>query len=191
MADIKAQIARVKDAANDVAATASDRFKDGSEKARESAGELIQISRDKASEAYGDVRDKTQRAASRANEIVHQHPITVIAGAVAVGAVVAWMFPQSRRAMKSLPGLATTAGAKIVEAAIAARAVASDGAEKIKDGAISAAHSANEAVGDARDSIAAADLSAKASKLTDDIASVVAARIDAIGDAIKARLPKS
>lgn len=191
MADIRAQLTRVREAANDAAATATDRIKDTGEKARESAGELIQTSRDKASEAYGEARDKTQRVATRANEIVQEHPIVAVAGAVAVGAVVAWMFPKSRAAMKALPGLAMTAGSRMLEAAVAARAAAAEGAETVKQGAANALHVASDVASDARDSVASADLPAKASKLADEVTALVAAKVDALSDAIKARLPKS
>jgi ElaB/YqjD/DUF883 family membrane-anchored ribosome-binding protein len=191
MADIRAQITRVREAANDAAVTATDRIKDTTDKARESAGDLIQTSRDKASEAYGEARDKTQRVATRANEIVQEHPIVAVAGAVAVGAVVAWMFPKSRAVMKALPGLAVTAGSRVLEAAVAARAVAADGAETVKQSAAQAFHSAGDVASDARDSVAAADLPAKASKLADEVTALVAAKVDALSDAIKARLPKN
>jgi ElaB/YqjD/DUF883 family membrane-anchored ribosome-binding protein len=191
MADIRAQITRVREAANDAAVTATDRIKDTTDKARESAGDLIQTSRDKASEAYGEARDKTQRVATRANEIVQEHPIVAVAGAVAVGAVVAWMFPKSRAVMKALPGLAVTAGSRVLEAAVAARAVAADGAETVKHGAAQAFHNASDVASDARDSVAAADLPAKASKLADEVTALVAAKVDALSDAIKARLPKN
>lgn len=191
MADIRAQITRVREAANDAAITATDKIKDTTDKARESAGDLIQTGRDKASEAYGDARDRTQRVATRANEIVQEHPIVAVAGAVAVGAVVAWMFPKSRRAMKALPGLAVTAGSRVLEAAIAARAAAAEGAETVKQGATNALHAAGDVAADARDSVASADLPAKASKLADDVTALVAAKVDALSDAIKARLPKS
>lgn len=191
MADIRAQLTRVREAANDAATTATDRIKDTGEKARESAGELIQTSRDKASEAYGEARDKTQRVATRANEIVQEHPIVAVAGAVAVGAVVAWMFPKSRAAMKALPGLAVTAGSRFMEAAVAARAAAAEGAETVKQGATHALHAAGDVASDARDSVASADLPARASKLADEVTALVAAKVDALSDAIKARLPKS
>lgn len=220
MADIRAQLTRVREAANDAATTATDRIKDSGEKARESASDLIQTSRDKASEAYGDARDRTQRVATRANEIVQEHPIIAVAGAVAVGAVVAWMFPKSRAAIKALPGLAVTAGSRLLEAtaaaraaaaegavtvrqgashalhtasdvAAAARAAAAEGAVTVRQGASHALHTASDVAADARDSVASADLPAKASKLADDVAALVAAKVDAISDAIKARLPKS
>lgn len=191
MADIRSQITRVREAANDAAITATDRIKDGTEKARESASDLIQTGRDKASEAYGDARDKTQRAAARANQIVQEHPIAAVAGAVAVGAVVAWMFPKSRRAMKALPAIAATAGSKLVEAAIAARSVAAEGAESVKQGASSAINAAADTASTAKDSVVGADLPAKASKLADDVATLVAAKVDALSDAIKARLPRN
>lgn len=233
MADIRAQITRVREAANDAAVTATDKIKDTTEKARESAGDLIQTSRDKASTAYGDAKDRTQRVATRANEIVQEHPIVAVAGAVAVGAVVAWMFPKSRAVIKALPGLAVTAGSRVLEAAVAARAAAAEGAETVKQSATnafhaagdvateargnvvatgfpakaskladevttlvaakaaSAFHAAGDAATEARDNVAAADLPAKASKLADEVTALVAAKVDALSDAIKARLPKS
>ena len=191
MPDIRAQITRVRDAANDAATTASDRIKDTTGKAREGAGDLIQTSRDKASEAYEDARDRTQKVAARANEIVQEHPIVAVAGAVAAGAVIAWMFPKSRAMMKALPGLAVTAGSRVLEAAVAARTVAAESAETVKHSASSALHAAGDAASGARDSVASADLPAKAAKLADEVSALVAHRIEALGDAIKARLPKS
>lgn len=201
MADIRAQITRVRDAANDIAENAGDRIKGGTDKARESAGEL----RERASDAYTGARDTTQRAATRANEILQEHPIAAVAGAVAAGALVAWLFPKSRAAMKALPGLATTAGARVVEAALAARAAAGEGAEAlranaggaietVRDSATHAATSARngaaKAASSALDSAQAADLGGKASKLADDVIAIVADKVDALGEALKARLPK-
>lgn len=191
MADIRSQLARVREAANDAATQATDRIKGGTDKARENAGDLIQTSREKASTAYGDARDRTQRAATRANEIVQEHPVAAVAGAVVVGAVVAWMFPKSRAAMKALPGLAMTAGSRVLEAAVAARAAAAEGAESVKQGAVHALHNAGDAASHARETVSNAELPAKASRLADEIAAIVAQRIDTLGDAIKARLPKN
>lgn len=202
MADIRAQLTRVREAANDVAGSATDKIKDGTGKARESAGDLIQSSRDKANEAYSDARDRTQRVAARANEIVQEHPVAAVAGAVAAGALIAWMFPKSRAALKALPGLATTAGARALEAVIAARAAAAEGAETIKAGAEDALHvardtassaaaSARDAAASARDTALSADLGGKASKLTDEVLAIVSSKVDALGEAIKARLPKN
>ena len=180
MADIRAQLSRVREAANDVAASATDKIKDGTGKAREGAGELIQTSRDKASEAYGDARDRTQKIATRANQIVQEHPVVAVAGAVAAGALVAWMFPKSRAAMKALPGIASAAGARVVEAALAARSAATDGAESIKQSASDLAATA-----------ASSDLPGKATHITEDVVALVNAKVDALADAIKARLPKN
>ncbi|EXS71835.1 hypothetical protein [Sphingobium sp. Ant17] len=202
MADVRAQVNRARDAANDAATTATGRIRETTAKAREGAGELVQTGRDKAGMAYGDARDKTQRVATRANQIVQDHPVAAVAGAIAVGAVVAWMFPKSRAMMKALPGLAVTAGSRVAEAAVAARVAAAEGAETVKtnaahalhnagDAASHALHSATDAAAHARDNLASADLSAKASKLADDVTSLVAHRIEALGDAVKARLPKS
>ena len=171
MADVRAQVNRARDAANDAATTATDRIRETTAKAREGAGELVQTGRDKAGMAYGDARDKTQRVATRANQIVQDHPVAAVAGAIAVGAVVAWMFPKSR--------------AETVKTN-AAHALHNAG-----DAASHALHSATDAAAHARDNLASADLSAKASKLADDVTSLVAHRIEALGDAVKARLPKS
>lgn len=213
MADIRAQISRAREAANDAATNASDRIRETSGKARDSAGELINSSREKAGDAYADARDRTQRVATRANQIVQDHPVMAVAGAVAAGALVAWMFPKSRRAMKALPGLATTLGARAVEAAAAARSAAADeadivthkaggvltkakafaaqGADSLRHRADDAYSAASDGASSARENLAAADLSAKASRLADDVTALVVAKVDAISDAVKARLPKS
>ncbi len=184
IADLRPQLSRVRDSANDVAASATDKIKDGTGKAREGAGELIQTSRDKASEAYGDARDRTQKIATRANQIVQEHPVVAVAGAVAAGALVAWMFPKSRAAMKALPGIASAAGARVVEAALAARSAATDGAESIKQ-------SASDLAATARKTAASSDLPGKATHITEDVVALVNAKVDALADAIKARLPKN
>lgn len=194
MADIHAQITRVRDAANDIAGTATGKFRDSTEKARENAAELIQTGRERAGDAYSDVRDRTQRVAARANEIVQEHPVAAVAGAVAAGAVVAWLFPKSRRAMKALPAIAMTAGSRVVEAAMAASAAAAQGAENIKAGATDALHnaqdSATKTAASARDAAASADITGTASRMADDLVSLVTTKIDAVSEALKARLPK-
>lgn len=194
MADIHAQITRVRDAANDIAGTATGKFRDSTEKARENAAELIQTGRKRAGGAYSDVRDRTQRVAARANEIVQEHPVAAVAGAVAAGAVVAWLFPKSRRAMKALPAIAMTAGSRVVEAAMAASAAAAQGAENIKAGATDALHNAQDSAAktaaSARDAAASADIAGTASRMADDLVSLVASKIDTVSEALKARLPK-
>ena len=194
MADIHAQITRVRSAANDIAGTATGKFRDSTEKARENAAELIQTGRERAGGAYSDVRDRTQRVAARANEIVQEHPVAAVAGAVAAGAVVAWLFPKSRRAMKALPAIAMTAGSRVVEAAMAASAAAAQGAENIKAGATDALHNAQDSAAktaaSARDAAASADIAGTASRMADDLVSLVTSKIDAVSEALKARLPK-
>jgi ElaB/YqjD/DUF883 family membrane-anchored ribosome-binding protein len=188
MADIRAQITRVREAANDIAETASGKFRDTSDR----AGDLIHNSRELAGDAYTDVRDRTQRVATRANEIVQEHPIAAVAGAVAAGAVIAWMFPKSRSALKALPGLATTASTRVVEAALAARAAAAQGAEQVKVSASDVLHQAKEgashAASSARDT--SVEIGGTASRVADDLVALVASKIDSVSEALKARLPK-
>jgi len=201
MADIRTQITRAREAANDMAGTASDMIRDTTDRARESAGDLIQAGReraddvrDKAGAAYADARDRSQRMAARANEIVQEHPVAAVAGAVAAGALIAWMFPKSRKIMKALPGLASTAGVKVMEAAAAVRTAAADSAGNLKSTAGEALHNAGETAKEtasaARNAAASADLGGKAWRLAEDAVALVAGKIDAIGEALKARLPK-
>ena len=184
MADIRAQLSRVREAANDVAASATDKIKDGTGKAREGAGELIQTSRDKASEAYGEARYRTQKIATRANQIVQEHPVVAVAGAVAAGAPGPGGFPQNRGAMKSAPGLARARGARGGEAALGGRSAGTEGAESIKQ-------SASDLAATARKTAASSDLPGKATHITEDVVALVNAKVDALADAIKARLPKN
>ncbi|SCW91410.1 protein of unknown function [Sphingobium faniae] len=212
MADIRAQLTRVREAANDIAGNATDRLRE----TRESASEAYVTSRERAEVVYADARDRTQKAATRANQIIQDHPVTAVAGAVAVGAVLAWMFPKSRKMMKTIPALAVTAGSRVLEAAAAARATTADNADSAKDNATSALltardnaseafHAAKENAGEAlqaardnaaqfaahaRESASAADLPGKASRLADDAIALIAAKADAFSDALKARLPK-
>ncbi len=194
MSDIRTQLNRAREAANDIAGTASGRIRETTEKAREGAGDLLQTSRDKAGDVYAGARDRTQRAATRANEIIQEHPIAAVAGAVAAGAVIAWMFPKSRAVIKAIPALATTAGSRMVEAAMAARAAATEGAQTIRESAGTALDAARENAGDAvsaaRDTAASADLGGKASRLAEDVTSLIADRIDAFSEAVRARLPR-
>lgn len=192
MADIGAQITRVREAANDITESATGKIREATGKARDGAGDLIHNGREKAGDAYSEVRDRTQRAAARANEIVQEHPIVAVAGAVAAGAVIAWMFPKTRRAFKALPSLATTAGAGIVEAALAARAVASQGAESARSTASEALHSARDGVAETAISArkASADVGSTASRLAEDLVTLVAGKIEAVSKSLKSRLPK-
>ncbi|MEJ7927664.1 hypothetical protein WG908_12970 [Sphingobium sp. AN641] len=193
MADIQGQLTRVRDAANDIAGSAVDRIKDGTE----SATGMILTGRDKASEAFTDVKDKSQRAATRANEIIQEHPIAAAAAAVAAGAVIAYLFPKSRAAMRAMPGVASAIGTRAVEAALAARTLAEHGAETVKaragdaidaarDGAIAAKDSAVAV----KDQAVSSDIATMASRIADDMLALVVQKAEAVSDAFKNRLPK-
>lgn len=186
MADIRAQLTRVRDAANDIAENTGSRLKESTGKALDG----VQTGRDRAGEVYADAKDKTQRAATRANEIIQEHPVAAVAGAVVAGAIIAWAFPRSRAVMKALPGLAVTAGSRIAEAAAAARIAAAEGADTVKDTLENAREGASDVVASARESAASADITGKVARLTDELVALVADRAEAIGDALKARLPR-
>jgi len=109
------------------------------------------------------------------------------------------------------------AGARVLEAAATARTAASENSESLRHNAgealasardnagevlskaretashalSSAKESASDTAAAARDAAASADLGGKASKLADELVALVSTRVEALGDAIKARLPKS
>lgn len=190
MAEIQEKLSRVRAAANDIADSASGKIKDSAEKMRESAGDLIQTGRDKAGEALTDARDRTSRVATRANEIVTEHPVAAVAGAVAAGALIAWMFPKSRKAMRALPAVATSLGARAVNAAIAARTLAGESAEAVARKTGAAVDAARDGATGARDSIGRTDMAALASRLADQAAALVAEKAEAIAKEVKSRLPR-
>lgn len=190
MADIQEQLSRVRAAANDMAGSATGKIRDGAEKMREGADDLIQIGKDKAGEALTDARDRTSRVATRANEIVTEHPVAVVAGAVAAGALIAWMFPKSRRAMRALPAAATSLGARAVNAALAARTRAGESAEAVARKTSEAVEAAKDSASSAREGIGRTDMAALASRLADQAAALVAEKAETIAKEVKSRLPK-
>jgi ElaB/YqjD/DUF883 family membrane-anchored ribosome-binding protein len=191
MADIHTQLNRVRDAASDFAGSATERLKDGTAKVKDGSVELIQTGRDKASEAYADARDKGNRAATRANEIIQEHPIAAAAAAVAAGAVIAYMFPKSRAVMRKLPGVAAVIGTRALEAAATARSYAEQGGEIVKTKAGEALEAAKEGAVGVKDSAATADLTSTVSRFADDALALVVEKAEALSEAIKGRLPKS
>ncbi len=190
MADIQSQLNRVRDAANDLAGSATERLKGGSAKVKDSSVELIQTGRDKASEAYADVREKGNRAATRANEIIQEHPIAAAAAAVAAGAVIAYMFPKSRAVMRRLPGVATAIGARALEAAASARSYAEPGGEVVRAKAGEAFEAAKDGAAGVKESAAKADMAATASRFADEALALVVEKAEALSEAIKGRLPR-
>ncbi|MGE4323253.1 MAG: hypothetical protein AB7E60_09520 [Sphingobium sp.] len=194
MSDIHDQLTRAREVADDLTENAADTVAKGAEKLRETAENTCSTTAGKAGAAYADVRDRTHRAATRANTIVQEHPILTVAGAVAAGAVVAWMFPRSRAVVKALPALVVSAGTSVAEAALAARAAAAEGALTLKDNAGDALNSARDSLADkastVQDKVIAADIPARASRLADEAIALVVDKAEAFTEALKTRLPK-
>ena len=61
----------------------------------------------------------------------------------------------------------------------------------MKNSASNALNAAGDAAANAKDSVASAHLPEKASKIADEVTTLVAAKVDALSEAIKARLHKS
>jgi ElaB/YqjD/DUF883 family membrane-anchored ribosome-binding protein len=126
--DIQNQLDRVRDFAGDKTGAAADRLKEGSaqaleriDAARDHAADAYAKSRKAAGETYAAARDGSYRAATAANRLITEHPLATAAAAVAVGALVAALFPKGRAMFRAAPGVASAIGTKALAAAKSAR----------------------------------------------------------------------
>jgi ElaB/YqjD/DUF883 family membrane-anchored ribosome-binding protein len=88
---------------------------------RSRAGKLDQA-RDAASEAFDATKKSARRAAARASDEVEDYPVAMLAGGVAVGAILGAVIPASMRERELLGG----AGKRLNSAAVAAAKAARD-----------------------------------------------------------------
>lgn len=84
------------------------------------AGKLATL-RDSASHAYESTRETAASAAARAGEGIEASPLAVLAGGIAVGALVGALLPKSESEQKVLGPLGKRLSATAVAAAAAAR----------------------------------------------------------------------
>jgi ElaB/YqjD/DUF883 family membrane-anchored ribosome-binding protein len=77
----------------------------------------------KATETVDDARLRAGKAADQANRIITEHPVTAVAGAIIVGAAIAYLFPRGSRAIRTLaPKIADVLISTAKEARATARA---------------------------------------------------------------------
>lgn len=125
---------------------------DAAEKLKDAAGnaaETFSRSKDKATEVYGDARDKSYKVATRANELIQEHPIAATAAAVAAGAALAILFPKGRALIRSGTGGLAALGARASELSSLAVEALENHAEQARVTASRAASDARAAIGDA------------------------------------------
>lgn len=143
--EINDQLDRAREFAGDKAAVAAEKLKS----ARDTAADTLSRSKDKATIVYDDAREKSYRAAGRANEFIQEHPIAATAAAVAAGAVLAVLFPKGRALVRSGTGAISALGSKASEAASLAVEVLEQHAKEARATAGRAAVDARTAVGSA------------------------------------------
>ncbi|MGK2909227.1 MAG: hypothetical protein ACSLE1_05435 [Sphingobium sp.] len=182
--DINEQLDRAREFAGDTASAATEKLKG----ARDSAAETFSRSKEKATIVYGDARDRSYRAAGRANEFIQEHPIAATAAAVAAGAVLAVLFPKGRALVRSGTGAIAAFGAKAGEAATLAVEVLEQHAEDARAAAKRAAIDARSLVGsaasDAKSSLGSAR--SRAAGFTDSAASLADSAVSRAKDAVTA-----
>ncbi|WP_338465802.1 hypothetical protein RXV95_09455 [Novosphingobium sp. ZN18A2] len=120
-----------------------------SDERRERVRERIEAARERVEQRAGVAAREAKDAATATRQFVQEHPFAVIAGGVAVGGLVAALWPRRRRKQESGAGrlsrLAAAAGEMAVayatRAASGAREAGRDGMERLED--------LGESVGDA------------------------------------------
>lgn len=163
------------DRAREYASDAAVKIKDVAGRSADS----LSRSKEKASEVYGEARDKSYKVATRANELIQEHPIAATAAAVAAGAALAILFPKSRQLIRSGTGSIAALGARASELTTLA-------VEALENHAEQARATASRAASDAR--IAIGDAGTKAAEVADTAFSrakdVTASAADAAGGAV-------
>lgn len=143
--DIHEQIGRVREIASETAEAAAERLKS----VRDGTAETLARSKEKAAVVYNDARDKSYKAADRANNFVQEHPIAATAAAAAAGAAIALLFPKGRAIARSAPGAFAALGARAGQIASVAVEALEHRAEDARAGATRAATEARTAIGHA------------------------------------------
>lgn len=85
-------------AAHDVA----ERTRDGIDQARDAVNDAYASTRDRASQAYASAREKARSAGQTAADGLEGNPLVVLAGGIAIGAVIGALLPRSEREAKVL-----------------------------------------------------------------------------------------
>jgi len=91
------------------------------DQARESASRVYHDARDKASDAYDTSVQATKEVAHRAADGIESNPLAVLAGGLAVGALVGALLPRTAKEKELLAPLGRKLSATVQQAFVAAR----------------------------------------------------------------------
>lgn len=102
-------------------ASTSERLRDGLDDAKTRAGAAIDTAREKVSDAASASREKAREAAHRTAEAAEGNPLGLVAGGIALGALVAAVLPRSQREKELLAPIGKRVNASATAALAAAR----------------------------------------------------------------------
>lgn len=110
----------------DAAASAGHAVSDAASAAREKAADAAAAIRDRASGAYETARDKASSARSSAATNFDTAPLAILAGGIALGAILGALLPRTERETKLLGPVATKASDAAKAAFVAAKSAGQD-----------------------------------------------------------------
>jgi ElaB/YqjD/DUF883 family membrane-anchored ribosome-binding protein len=113
-------------AVTDAASAASQKVSDAAYVAKEKAADTAALLRDKAADAYDAAVDKAAYARDSAASGVDNAPLVVLAGGIALGAILGALLPKTEREAKLLGPVAAKAGDAAKAAFVAARSAGQD-----------------------------------------------------------------
>lgn len=113
-------------AVSDAATAAGERISDAAHVAREKASEAAAVIRDRAADAYDAARDKAHTARESASTGFDAAPLAVLAGGIALGAVLGALLPRTEREAKLLGPVAAKASDAAKAAFVAAKSAGQD-----------------------------------------------------------------
>lgn len=111
---------------SEAASAASHKVSDAAHVAREKAADAAALIRDRAADAYDSARDKASSARENAATGLDTAPLAVLAGGIALGAVLGALLPRTDREARLLAPVAEKAGHAAKAAFVAARAAGQD-----------------------------------------------------------------
>ena len=109
------------------AATAATRaVSDATSVARDKAADAVTALRDRAADAYDAARDRASSASAATASTIETNPLGIVAGGIAIGAVLGALLPKSNREAALLAPLATRAAGAAKQAFTAAKSAGQD-----------------------------------------------------------------
>lgn len=113
-------------AVSDAASAAGQKVSDAAYVAKEKAADTAALIRDRAADAYDSARDKASYARDSAATGFDDAPLAVLAGGIALGAIIGALLPKTDREAKLLGPVAAKASDAAKSAFVAARSAGQD-----------------------------------------------------------------